>query len=47
VSFVIKGGTMSASISETFMSPDFLTKFLEEYRVAGSQRRLFEQGKAG
>jgi hypothetical protein len=38
---------MSASMSRTFMSPDVLTKFLEEYRVAGSQRRLFEQGKAG
>jgi hypothetical protein len=25
-------GTMSASMSETFMSLDFLTKFLEEYR---------------
>jgi hypothetical protein len=23
---------MSASMSKTFMSPDFLTKFLEEYR---------------
>ena len=25
-------GTMSATMSKTFMSPDFLTKFLEEYR---------------
>jgi hypothetical protein len=25
-------GTMSASMSITFMRPDFLTKFLEEYR---------------
>jgi hypothetical protein len=25
-------GTMSASMSKTFMSPDFLTKILEEYR---------------
>jgi hypothetical protein len=32
VSFVTKGGTMSASMSKTFMSPDFLTKFLEVYR---------------
>jgi hypothetical protein len=32
VSFVTKGGTMSTSMSKTFMSPDFLTKFLEEYR---------------
>jgi hypothetical protein len=32
VSFVIKGGTTSASMSKTFMSHDFLTKFLEEYR---------------
>jgi hypothetical protein len=32
VSFFTKGGTMSASMSKTFMSPDFLTKFLEEYR---------------
>ena len=23
---------MSANMSKTFMSPDFLTKFLEEYR---------------
>jgi hypothetical protein len=23
---------MSATMSKTFMSPDFLTKFLEEYR---------------
>jgi hypothetical protein len=30
VSFVTKGGTMLASMSKTFMSPDFLTKFLEE-----------------
>jgi hypothetical protein len=32
VSFVAKGGTMSASMSKTFISPDFLIKFLEEYR---------------
>jgi hypothetical protein len=32
VSFVTKKGAMSASMSKTFMSPDFLTKFLEEYR---------------
>ena len=29
---LLKGGTMSATMSKTFMSPDFLTKFLEEYR---------------
>ena len=28
----LKGGTMSATMSKIFMSPDFLTKFLEEYR---------------
>ena len=28
----LKGGTMSATMSKTFMSPDLLTKFLEEYR---------------
>jgi len=28
----LKGGTMSATMSKTFMRPDFLTKFLEEYR---------------
>jgi hypothetical protein len=32
VSFVTKGGTMLASTSKIFMGPDFLTKFLEEYR---------------
>jgi hypothetical protein len=26
------GGTMSATMSKIFMSSDFLTKFLEEYR---------------
>jgi hypothetical protein len=41
VSFVTKEGSMSTYMSKILMSPDFLTKFLEEYRVAGSQRRLF------
>jgi hypothetical protein len=49
VSFVTKRGAMSASMSKKFMSPDF---FFDKVpwiagSVAGSQRRLFEQGKAG
>jgi hypothetical protein len=32
VSLVAERGTMLASMSKTFMSPDFLTRFLEEYR---------------
>ena len=31
-SLSLKGGTMSVTMSKTFTSPDFLTKFLEEYR---------------
>ena len=31
-SFFTKEGTMSATMSKTFTSHDFLTKFLEEYR---------------
>jgi hypothetical protein len=32
VNFVIKGRTMSASMSKTFVNPDSFTKFLEEHR---------------